>query len=232
MSKQTLGRIPLFKSLPSDAIGRLDKQCIWRRAAAKEFILGYKDGGTDLYFVLQGHLRVLIQAISGKESILRDIRDGEYFGELAAIDGLPRSAAIIAVTNSTIAKMPARVFRDTVHADPDVCDQLLSLLASQIRMLANRVNEYSTLDVRRRLYAELLRLARPAGRGSSEKASTESVISPPPTHAELASRVSSHREAITRELSKLEEAGLLERRRGAIAIPDPARLAKLIEDAD
>jgi CRP/FNR family transcriptional regulator, cyclic AMP receptor protein len=227
MSTQTLARIPLFKSLSGDAIGRLDKQCIWRRAAAKDLILGYKDGGTDLYFVLQGHLRVLIQAISGKESILRDIRDGEYFGELAAIDALPRSAAIVAVTNSTIAKMPASVFRDTVHAHPDVCDQLLSLLASQIRMLANRVNEYSTLDVRRRIYAELLRLARPTG-----KDSVEAVISPPPTHAELASRVSSHREAITRELSKLEEAGLLERRRGAIAIRDPAGLAKLIEDAE
>ncbi len=225
-SSQTLARMPLFKSLSSEAIRRLDTQCVWRRASAGDYILQYKDGGNDLYFVVQGHVRVLIQAISGKELILRDIEGGEYFGELAAIDGLPRSAAIVAVTNAVIAKMPSAVFRRAVHEHADVCDQLLMLLASQVRMLANRVNEYSTLDVRRRIYAELLRLARPASTASNG----EAVISPPPTHAELAARVSSHREAVTRELKKLEAGGLLQRRRGAIVIADAGRLAKLIED--
>lgn len=225
-SSQTLAHIPLFKSLSDEAIRRLNTQCIWRRASAGDYILQYKDGGSDLYFVVQGHVRVLIQAISGKESILRDIVDGEYFGELSAIDDQPRSAAIVAVTNAVIAKMPSAVFRQAVHEHRDMCDQLLMLLASQVRMLANRVNEYSTLDVPRRIYAELLRLARPAGKG----AAGESVISPPPTHAELAARVSSHREAVTRELKKLESARLLQRRRGAIVIVDAKRLAKLIEE--
>jgi CRP/FNR family transcriptional regulator, cyclic AMP receptor protein len=223
----TLAGIPLFKSLVGEAIRRLDTQCIWRRAKAKEFVLEYQDGGTDLYFVTQGHLRVLIQTSSGKDSILRDIRDGEFFGELAAIDSQPRSAAIVATTDSVIAKMPATVFRQTVHSHGDVCDQLLTLLASQVRMLANRVDEYSRFDVRRRLYAELLRLSRPARKGD-----THAVISPPPMHAELAARISSRREAVTRELNSLETAGLIERRRGAIVIVDPKRLAKLLEEHD
>jgi CRP/FNR family transcriptional regulator, cyclic AMP receptor protein len=224
---QSLARIPLFKSLDERAIRLLDGQCTWRRAKAKEFVLEYKDGGTHLYFVAQGHLRVLIQTTSGKDSILRDIRDGEYFGELPAIDARPRSAAILAITDSDIAKMPTAVFRETVHRYPAVCDQLLILLASQVRMLANRVNEYATFDVRRRLYAELLRLARPTPKGD-----TQTIISPPPTHAELAARVSTHREAITRELNDLERSGLLERRRGAMVLLDPMRLAKLIEEAE
>lgn len=228
MNSQTLARIPLFKSLGSEAIRRLDTQCVWRRAKAKESILHYKDGGSELYFVVQGHVRVFIQAVSGKESILRDIRDGEYFGELAAIDGLPRSAAIVAVTDAIIAKMPAGVFHEAVHNHPDVCDQLLMLLAAQVRVLANRVNEYSTLDMRRRIYAELLRLARPVKKGGI----VESLISPPPTHAELAARVSGHREGVTRELNKLEAAGLLQRRRGALVVVDAARLAELIEGAE
>lgn len=223
----TLAGIPLFKSLDGEAIKRLDTQCIWRRAKAQEFVLDYQDGGTDLYFVAQGHVRVLIQANSGKDSILRDIRDGEFFGELAAIDAQPRSAAIVAITDSVIAKMPAAVFRQTVHSHAAVCDQLLALLTSQIRMLANRVHEYGTFDVRRRLYAELLRLSRPAGKGS-----TQTIISPPPMHAELAARISSHREAVTRELAKLERGGLLERRRGAMVLLDPGRLATLIGEAD
>lgn len=226
MNSQSLSRIPLFKSLDAESVRRLDARCVWRKVDTGESVLGYKDGGTDVYFVVQGHLRVVIQAISGKSSILRDIRDGEYFGELAAIDSLPRSAEITAITDSTIAKMPATVFRQAIHDHSDVCDQLLGLLVSQVRMLANRVNEYTTFDVRRRIYyAELLRLAR-----KPHKDDVSSVISPPPTHAELAARVSSHREAVTRELNYLETEGFLERRRGAIVIRDPQRLARLLDD--
>jgi CRP/FNR family transcriptional regulator, cyclic AMP receptor protein len=221
---ETLARVPLFRSLDREAVRRLDSQCLWRRAKAKEWVLDYKDGGAELYFVSQGHLRVLIRTPAGKESILRDIRSGEYFGELAAIDGQPRSAGIAAVTDSVIARMPPAIFRGVVHTYPDVCDQLLVLLASQIRMLANRVNEYATLDVRTRIYAELLRLARTGQSG-------EAIISPPPTHAELAARVSSHREAVTRELNSLIRAGLLGRRRGALVLLDPAHLASIVAEA-
>jgi CRP-like cAMP-binding protein len=223
---ETLLRIPLFASLAEAAVKRLDTQCVWRRAKANEQILEYKDEGCDLYFVVQGHVRVLIQASFGRDSILRDIRAGEFFGELAAIDGLPRSAAIVAITDSIVAKMPPSVFRQVVHEHPDVCNRLLVLLASQIRALSNRVNEFATLDVRARIYAELLRLSRPS-HGDGRQA----VISPPPTHAEIAARVSSRREAVTRELNSLERAGLLERRRGALVLLDPARLASLIEAA-
>lgn len=221
---ETLARIPLFKSLSVKTIEDLDGRCIWRRAHANECILDYRDGGADVYFVVQGHVRVLIRTTSGKESLLRDIGDGEFFGELAAIDSRPRSAAIVAITDTIIARMPPTVFRDMVHRHPDVCDQLLILLASQVRMLANRVNEFSAFDVRARIHAELLRLSRPTG-------DKQSVISPPPTHAELAARVSTHREAVTRELNRLERAGLLERRRGALVLLDSAHLAGLVEQA-
>jgi CRP/FNR family transcriptional regulator, cyclic AMP receptor protein len=224
---ETLARVPLFRSLPDAAIKRLDTQCVWRRAKAKEWVLDYKDQSADLYFVVQGHVRVMIQAPSGKDSILRDIRDGSFFGELAAIDGLPRSAAILAVTDAIVAKMPPPVFRDIVHRHPDVCDQLLTLLASQVRMLANRVNELGTLDVRTRIHAELLRLARSAPDGARQ-----ALISPPPTHAELAARVNCRREAVTRELNRLARSGLLQKRRGALVLVDPKRLEKLIESAE
>src|SRR5262249_41281460 len=145
---------------------------------------------------------------------------------LAAIDNEPRSAEIIAVTDVTVARMPSSVFSTAVHSYPDVCDQLLALLASQIRMLANRVNECTTLDARHRIYAELLRLSRPeTGRPG------QAVVSPPPAHAEIAARVSIRREAVTRELKSLERAGLIERRRGALVLTDTRRLRQLIEQA-
>jgi CRP/FNR family transcriptional regulator, cyclic AMP receptor protein len=222
---ESLARIQLFRSLEPKAVQQLDTQCIWRRAKADEWVVDYQDEGADLFFVAHGHVRVMIRPISGAEIILRDIRDGEYFGELAAIDGQPRSTGVLAIVDSVIARMTPAVFREVVHRHPDVCDQLLALLASQVRMLANRVNEFSTLDVRHRIYAELLRLARPR---AGEKQAT---ISPPPTHAELAARVSTRREAVTRELKSLERAGVIARRLGAIVLLRPAHLAELIEKA-
>lgn len=217
---ETLARVPLFRSLDEDAVRRLDARCTWRRAAAKEWVLDYESDGTDLFFVLQGHVRVSIAA--GREVILRDIRDGEFFGELAAIDQKPRSAGILAITDTLVARMPAGVLRQAVHEHPDVCDQLLQTLVAQIRMLANRANEYSNLGVRQRLYAELLRLGRMPISGGHP------VVSPPPTHAELAARVSSHREAITRELNAMARGRLIERRRGAIVLLDTDRLRAMV----
>ena len=221
---ETLARIPLFQATPAAEIRKLDTQCVWRRALAGEGILDYNEGGCDLYFVATGKVRVKIQTISGREAILRDIGEGGFFGELAAIDGLPRSASIVAVNDSTIAKMPPGVFRDIVHRRADVCDAMLTLLASQVRMLANRVNEFSALDVRGRIRAELLRLAKPDRPGA-----TPDILSPPPTHAELAARVSCRREAVTRELNALARAGAIERRKGAIVLADPASLAASVE---
>jgi CRP-like cAMP-binding protein len=221
---ETLARFPLFRALGEEAIRRLDAACTWRRATAKAWVLDYESGGTDLFFVLRGHVRVVIAA-AGRELILRDIQDGEFFGELAALDGQPRSAGILAITDTTVARMPAGVFRRAIHEHPEVCDGVLLALVGQIRALANRANEQSSLDSRRRLYAELLRLARvPAGGGKAL------VVSPPPTHAELAARVSSHREAITRELGAMERRGLIERRRAAVVLLDPDRLRQMIAE--
>jgi CRP-like cAMP-binding protein len=102
----------------------------------------------------------------------------------------------------------------------------MAVLVSQIRSLTNRANENSGLSAKHRLWAELLRLARPATLTPDQP-----VVSPPPTHAELAARVSSHREAVTREMSALERAGLIARRRGAIVLLDVERLRQLVTAA-
>jgi len=228
MSRQTetLAKIGLFRSLDASAIRDLDTQCSWRRALRKEWIVDYKDQSNDIFFVVSGTVRVTIQSISGRAVLLREINAGEFFGELAAIDDQPRSAGILAVTDAVVARMPAAVFRNVVHGFPDVCDQLLALLASQIRGLANRVHEFTTLTVPHRIYAELLRLSRPE-RSHPDRA----VISPPPVHAEIAARVSTRREAVAREFKSLERAGLIERRRGALVLTDTRRLRELIEQA-
>src|SRR5215467_376670 len=145
---ETLAKISLFRSVDAAKIRLLDTQCSWRRASRNQWIVDYQDASSDVFFIVSGTVRVKLQSVSGREVLLREINAGEFFGELGAIDNQPRSAGIVAVTDVTVARMPAAVFRAAVHAHPDVCDQLLALLASQIRMLANRVNEFTTLDAR------------------------------------------------------------------------------------
>jgi CRP-like cAMP-binding protein len=223
---ETLAKIGLFRSLDEAKIGLLDTRCSWRRATRNQWIMDYQDTTNDVFFIVSGTVRVKLQSVAGREVLLREINAGEFFGELAAIDNQPRSSGIVAVTDVIAARMPASVFRETVHAHPDVCDQLLALLAGQVRILANRVNEFTTLDARHRIYAELLRLSRPEAANPKH-----AVVSPPPVHAEIAARVSSRREAVARVLKALERAGLLERRRGALVLTDTGRLRQLIEQA-
>ena len=222
----TLARIGLFRSLAADRIRLLDSQCAWTKTKRSQWIINYQDSTTDVFFVISGAVRVKLSSVSGRDVLLREINAGEYFGELAAIDGQPRSSGIQAVTDVTVARMPASVFRHEVFNHPDACEQVLTVLAGQIRTLANRINEFTVLDGRHRLYSELLRLSRADG-GEAGR----SVISPPPSQAEIAARISLRRESVARELKALERAGLLARRRGALVLTDTTVLQRKIKEA-
>ncbi len=218
---ETLAGLPLFAELQhATEIHVLNAQCLWRRAGAGAWVLDHGEVGTDVFFVAHGNLRVMVLS-SGREVILRDLAKGEFFGELAAIDDQPRSAGILAITDAVIGRMPARRFFEAIYRHPSVCNIVLRRLAAEVRKLANQVNEFSTLSVNERLYAELLRLAKP--RLVEDR---EWTISPPPTHAELAARIATRREAVSRELKALARAGLIERRRGALALPDPDQIRR------
>lgn len=220
--RATFAKIPIFSSLSEAEILDLDRRCTWKRHDAGHWIIELGQEGADVFFVSFGHVRVLIRSLDGTQVILREIHEGEFFGELAAIDGRARSAGILAVTDAVVARMPPAVFRDAVHRYPAFCDAVLQTLSSQLRIATNRLNELATLSIRERLLAELLRLARPAGSDGRV------AISPPPTHAEIGAWINARREAVTRELKVLERAGLLEKTRGALVILDPGRLAGMI----
>jgi CRP/FNR family transcriptional regulator, cyclic AMP receptor protein len=222
-SKRSLSKISLFCLLDEAALRVLDAQCVWRRAEAGAWVLDYRDENTDVFFILRGRLRVSVLS-SDREVILRDLADGDFFGELAAIDGRPRSAGIVAITDAEIGRMSAARFREAIHHHPHVCDGVMLRLAGEIRKLAERVNEFSTMNVGSRLRSELLRLSRPGAEDGT------AIVTPPPTHLELAARISTHREAVTRELKSLERAGLIERRRNGIVLLRPKELLKDVED--
>jgi CRP-like cAMP-binding protein len=223
MKNESLEKIGLLRSLDPKEIAALDRRCLWRHAHAKEWLLEQDDVGTDIFFLTSGAVRVLITPAPDREVILADINAGGYFGEMAAIDGQPRSAGILAVTDATIACMPAPVFREILYKQPDVGEQLLKHLVHRIRTLDQRINEFSSMHVKHRIYAELLRRSRPDPTDQKR-----AIVSPPPVHSDIAARVSTRREMVARELKALERSGLLTKRRGAFVINNvPELLQKL-----
>jgi CRP-like cAMP-binding protein len=222
---ETLEKIGLLRSLSPKDREAYERRCQWRHAQPKQWLLEQNDVGTDLFFLSSGVVRVLITPSPDREVILGDIDAGGYFGEMAAIDGQPRSAGILAITEATIAVMPAAVFREILHDHPDVAEQLLKQLVARIRTLDQRVNEFSSMHVKNRIYAELLRRSRPDP--TDER---KAIVSPPPVHSDIAARVSTRREMVARELKALERAGLMTKRRGAFVLNNVPELVQMLKE--
>jgi CRP/FNR family transcriptional regulator, cyclic AMP receptor protein len=221
---ETLAGIEIFRGIAPDVVASLSRRCRWRRYTAGQTILQYQDEGRDVFFILHGRACAIYYSSSGREVRLSDIPAGELFGEFAALDNQPRAADVIATTDSLIAIMSAELFWEVLRRHEAVCAAILRRLTGIVRASQRRVLEFSTLPVRSRLHAELVRMARAtAPEGDS------AVISPAPKHAELASRISTHREAVTRELNELMRAKLIGKRGNTLIIHDTATLESMVE---
>ncbi len=175
-----------------------------RTIHAGQIILSSGVESREIYLVLEGSVRVALFSSTGREVAIREMGRGELFGELAAIDGLARSATVVAASNGVVAVVPAAAFFAAIAEHPDMALWLLRRFSRLVRAMTERIFELSVLPVRNRLHCELLRLAE-AGEASNEGI----VIARSPTHAELATRVGSHREMVTREFSYLTDRGVL-----------------------
>src|SRR3954469_2275561 len=220
---ETLEKVGLLRAMEREDREAFERRCQWRHAHPKEWLLEQNDIGTDIYFLTSGVVRVLITPSPDREIILGDIEAGGYFGEMAAIDDQPRSAGILAITDATIASMPASVFREVIHKCPDVSEQLLQQLVARIRMLDQRVHEFSSMHVKHRIYSELLRRSRPDP--TNER---QAIVSPPPVHSDIAARVSTRREMVAREMKALERSGLMLKRRGAFVLTNVPELMQML----
>jgi CRP/FNR family cyclic AMP-dependent transcriptional regulator len=222
----SLSKVAIFAGLSPDALKRIERRCVWRNYEPGEAILDYLDASDEVFIIGTGEVRVTIYSLAGKAVSFRELGAGEVFGEYPAIDGGPRSASVEARTSCLIAAMPGGSFREILETEPGVAQALLPQLVMKIRALTTRVYEFSTLAVNNRIQAELLRLANLASKdGKSGR------IVPAPTHVEIASRVSTHREAVTRELSRLSRIGILERKGAALIVKDIERLSEMVHDA-
>jgi CRP/FNR family cyclic AMP-dependent transcriptional regulator len=223
-SAMTLAGIGIFCGLSPDVLASLSRRCHWRRYSAGQTIVQYQDEGRDVFFILTGRVCAVYYSASGREVRFSDIPAGELFGEFAAIDGEPRTADVVAVTETLIASMSAELFWEILRRHDSVCAAILCRLTGIARATQRRIVEFSTLPVRSRLHAELVRMARTCAPDGST-----AIISPAPKHAEIASRISTHREAVTRELNELTRAKLIAKRGSDLIIYDTEMLESMVE---
>jgi len=223
----TLRHVEIFKTLDSRARRSIEQKCAWRVYRPRQDIVRFQDASGDVYFLDNGLAKVIIHSRSGTAVSFRDIGPGDMFGEFAAIDGGPRSASVQALAPCLVACLSGADFKDLLLREPRVTAAVLKHAVAQIRSLTARVVEYSTLGVKNRIHAELLRLA-----NAGHSASGQATIRDFPTQLVIASRISTHREAVSRELASLAETGLIERRgTRTMLVRDMARLARLVEKA-
>ncbi|CAK0776111.1 CRP/FNR family transcriptional regulator, cyclic AMP receptor protein [uncultured Gammaproteobacteria bacterium] len=220
-----LDRIELLAPLDPAARMTLVRQCRWRRFQPDEMILDYQGDTHDICFIVEGRVRVVNHSMSGREISFDDIPEGGFLGEMSAIDGGPRSASVVALTDTLVAFLSARPFLDLITGHPALALALMRRLTSMNRRSTERIMDLSTLGANNRVHAELLRLARP-NLGKDNIAE----INPAPIHADIAARVSTTRETVARALSDLSRDKLVERRNQSLVVINFKRLQRMVED--
>lgn len=215
--------VKLLEGVPIPALEELARQCRWRRVRAGQRVISRDAADNDVYLIVSGRVSITAFSAAGRQVMYGEIRAGEWFGDFAAIDGLSRSADVVAAEDTLVASMSPALFRQLLRDHAAVCDRMMRRLVNSVRELTERVFEFSTLGVQNRLHAELLRLARQAGvQGNMAR------IDPAPKHNDIAGHISTYREQVTRELSAMAKQGLIQRSGGALVIPNVERLERIV----
>ncbi len=222
---ESLANIELLAALKPAELRDVERRCRWKRFARDEQIIDRETDSTDIYFVANGSVRIVDYSLAGREITFDDIVTGGYFGELAALDGAPRSASVVAATPTLTASLDAAAFREVLATHPPIALALLQRLARVIRQSTGRIMDLSSLGANNRIYAELLREARAGGMTGNR-----AVIRPIPVHADLAGRVSTTRETVARVLNDLARKRIVLRESGGLAILDVRRLSAMVEE--
>lgn len=222
---QSLNGIDLLSGLDAESIAALERRCSWRNYASHEQIIDRQSDSRDVYFIVRGKVQVVNYSLSGREITFDDLDDGDHFGELAAIDGQPRSANVVALTDTTVASISPKAFSDLVLEHPKLSLVVMQRLVNIVRKSTERIMDLSTLGANNRVHGELLRLSR---RNMVDDG--HAVISPIPVHSDIASRVSTTRETVARVFSDLTRSGILERKGDALRVLDVDRLTDMVEE--
>jgi len=225
VAAEILDKLPLVADLPRDSKTALALRCTSRTYRAAQEIISKENDAKDVYFITSGSARVVNWSAGGREVSFEDIPAGGMFGELAAIDGAPRSATVVALEPIEVCVIDGASFMTAVLGSPETSRRLMERLTAIIRRSTGRIFDLSVYVANIRIYADLLRLSQPAEDGGNG-----AVIAPIPVHSDIAARVSTTRETVARVLGDLSRREIVIREKDRLIVPDTARLAEMVED--
>lgn len=210
-----LKNIPLFKHLKSPQLKEIAARCS-RVQYKKGDVIFYKtDQSTDLYIVLSGTLKAVLTDDEGDEMVLAQFEKGAFFGELSLLDGKGRSATIVADLGVELAVLKQDLFLDLLYKDPKIAVELMITLVERLRRADDMIESLAFFEVGERLIRSLLESAK------DKEGAAGFVRVKKLTHKELASRIGSSREAVSKCMKVLAEKGLVKEAEGdMLVVPD------------
>jgi CRP/FNR family cyclic AMP-dependent transcriptional regulator len=212
-----LGANPLFRELGREVRDRIGAYATIRNVKRGDTLFMKGDPGTSLFAVCAGTVEVIVPSAEGRNAVVNLIKEGEIFGEIALLDGGPRTADAVALTDCTLMTVERRDFLRVLREQPDVMVKLLEILCARVRRTTEQVEELMFLDLEGRLAKAVLRLGESAG--------TPYRLSI--TQRALGEIASLSREETNKQLQVWSRNGIVQLERGGLVVLRPAALAEI-----
>ena len=213
----------MLSTLPKTVKRRLSEEISWHSFDAGSTIISRGESGDDVFFIGSGNAQVVNFSEIGRIVSLATLMPGGCFGELSAIDGLPRSATVVAKTECLVGSMPAQDFIAAVTGCQKTALTLLHRLATIIRSADERIEHLSLMTAEQKICFELL-----SNLKADSKNKHQLHIYPVQTQTELASITGTTQNTVARIFSKLYKAGAIERKGKALKVLNPGYLEKIV----
>jgi CRP/FNR family cyclic AMP-dependent transcriptional regulator len=213
-----LAAVPLFAGLDEEGVAGLVRGMRVRRFRRGETVFHLGDPGDALFIVMSGSIKIVLPADSGDEAILATLRPGDFFGELALLDGAPRSATAVAIESSETYVLARDRFRELISTEPVMREAVLATLAAEVRRLTHHVEELHFLDITGRLASRLARLA--SEPGSTRLADGGIRLAGPLTQGDLAAMIGCTRQSVNKLLGMFTDDGLIRLEKDRIVVLD------------
>jgi CRP-like cAMP-binding protein len=210
-----LNRVSLFTELSPDELSGLAARLRERRFPKGQIIFAQGDPGNTLYLIANGRVKIVLGSNEGKELVISVLGPGDFFGELALLDGEPRSADAVTMDACDLWLLARDDFLQFLEERPRVAVRLLAVLSRHLRRTNARAQDVAFLDVPARLARSLLELA-------------NGVEPFKVTQSELAGMVGTTRESVNKWLGYFADHGLIRLQRGSVTIVKPEALRKRI----
>jgi CRP-like cAMP-binding protein len=217
----------LFRGLPDGTIQRAAALAVPHNYEKGEVIFSQGDRGNALYGVASGRVRISALGAGGQEVFLSIMEPGDTFGEIAVMDGLPRTAGATALDATRLLVIGRRAFLKLLEQEPRLAIELLRLLCTRLRWISELVEESAFLGGAARLAKRLLVLASLHGR-PVQADRLELRIS----QAELAHFLGIARQLVNRHLREWQRNGWVALSRGRVTIRDREALRAFIAQAE